>query len=923
MTCERTRALLSLYVLGDLKPDAAAAAAAHMAACEDCRQQYDQIRATVAMLRDALAETREAAPRLSADRRRRILQGAAVATPAAAGAPTRRRPAARHDAWVFRHHRGLAMAAGIVAVLGLLWSVTLPNFGRHKCARIMATRIPAGDALKMEEISDRRWVGGVAVHDTHAEVAQDDNGVAAQVVNGDFALDKVMLDPALAAPAKPAATVATLPEPSAPVATSEPSEPSAPFAPPAPPAPSTPVARPEPPDPSDTSFSPAPAMFDSVAIVKSPIIMRGVYGARAPDVGQGVGERGRVGGWDERHARGDVAGIEAEGNRKAKASPVPGPVSGTAAFYRDLPTPKENLPATGLDFAVPGGGKKRDEIAVTVTESTSGEADRMEVVADRMEVVADRLKVVHERPAEAAKDAEIASRWREERREEGGRRSGSELKQEPGVNRKQEPDVTDEDKKEAGGDDKSVEAVLDRPRLRAYGVNPFIPTAVDALSTFAIDVDTASYTMARGYMQRGVLPPAELVRTEEFVNAFDYGYRPAERETFRVYAEMAPSPFGQGLHLLKIGVKGRRLGREEERPAVLTLVIDTSGSMNQADRLGLVQASVRLLVERLGPHDRVAIVPYDSHARIALEHTSADRKAEIVGVVDSLQCRGSTNLEEAMHQAYALAVRAFVPGAENRVILMSDGVATMGADSSEAILKKVEANRRQGILCSVMGFGIGSYDDVMLESLANRGDGTYTFIDSIDQARRVLVDDLAATLNTIARDVKIQVQFHPETVVQHRQLGYENRQLAHRDFRNDAVDAGEIGSGQSVTALYECELQPRAAARGAESAEWRRDAPVATVYVRYRRVDTGAVEEIRHVLPLHAVREGFRDMPAEFRLAAAVAECAELLRGSPFAIGGDFEAVAALLRPVALELHLDTRVQELLRLVHGAGSLGR
>ena len=453
---------------------------------------------------------------------------------------------------------------------------------------------------------------------------------------------------------------------------------------------------------------------------------------------------------------------------------------------------------------------------------------------------------------------------------------------------------------------------LTGPRFKAVGVNPFVSPAAEAFSTFSIDVDTASYTLARNYMKRGQLPPAEAVRTVEFVNFFDYNYAPPTHDVFKIYTDIAPSKFGQGLHTLKIGVKGKRLGREEQRPAVLTLLIDTSGSMDTRDRLGLLQKSLEMLVEQLAPHDQIAIVQYDSHARLVLEHTLASDKTAILEALSRLQCGGSTNLEEGMQKAYSIAAANFAAGAENRVLVLSDGVANLGAISADDVLANVERYRKQGIFSSVFGFGTGNYDDVMLETLANRGDGSYAFIDSEEEARRIFVDDLAATLNTIAADVKIQVEFNPDAVQRYRQLGYENRQLTKEQFRDDSVDAGEVGSGQAVTALYEIE-------QGTQSP----DDIIATVRVRYQRTDTGKVEEIDHVVRAKHVLNDFAKADTGFRLAATVAEFSEILRGSPFAVGSEYEDVARHLRPVSLELDLDPRLQELLQMVEGASSMSR
>jgi Ca-activated chloride channel family protein len=468
--------------------------------------------------------------------------------------------------------------------------------------------------------------------------------------------------------------------------------------------------------------------------------------------------------------------------------------------------------------------------------------------------------------------------------------------------------VVDEKKSEREEDDGYA-------RFEELRVNPFYGVSERSMSTFSIDVDTASYTVARNYLNRGVLPPRAAVRTEEFVNFLDYGYEAPRKETFRVYTECAPSKFGRGLHLLKVGVKGRRLGREEQRGAVLTVLIDTSGSMEQPDRMGLVRKSVKMLVESLGADDLVALVQYDSHARVVLEHTKAKNRKKILDALNGLQCGGSTNLEEGMSRAYTLAAGSFKGGAENRVLVLSDGVANLGSVAAEDILGKVAQYRKQGITCSVFGFGMGTYDDKMLESLADKGNGAYAFVDSEDEARRLLVEDLGATLHTIASDVKIQVEFNPKRVKRYRQLGYENRQLRREDFRNDMVDAGEVGSGQSVTALYEVELM--------EGEKPDRVDDLATIRVRYMRIDTGDVEETSHAVAVASVASRFDDMPARYRLAAGVAEFSEILRGSTHAAGSELEQVAGVLRPVAMELNLDKRVQELLRLVESAKGMSR
>jgi len=463
-----------------------------------------------------------------------------------------------------------------------------------------------------------------------------------------------------------------------------------------------------------------------------------------------------------------------------------------------------------------------------------------------------------------------------------------------------------------GALEKTSEDAPAKPVFRAYGSNPYIEVSSNRFSTFSIDVDTASYTLARKYMVNGTLPPPDAVRTEEFVNFFNYGYARPDKDVFMITAEAAPSAFGSG-QLLKIGVVGRNVSARGLHQAILTLVIDTSGSMETPDRLGLARQAVRLLLDQLGPNDRVAIVQYGSHASLVLEHTPVSEKEKILAALDGLQTSGSTHLEEGLTLGYNVAARSFKNGAINRVLFFSDGVANLGSANAEDILSEVAGAREKGILCSVFGFGTGTYDDTMLETLANKGDGTYQFIDSLNEAKRIFVDQLSATLDVVATDVKIQVEFNPARVARFRQLGYENRQLKTEDFRNDAVDAGEVGGSQAVTALYEFQ----------SDSAIEEIAPLGTVRVRYRDAISGHVAEIEKKILPSDLRPQFEAADARFKLAACIAEFAEILRGSPFADGSTFEDVAKVLRPVALELNNDPQVQELLSLVHSASSLPR
>ena len=363
---------------------------------------------------------------------------------------------------------------------------------------------------------------------------------------------------------------------------------------------------------------------------------------------------------------------------------------------------------------------------------------------------------------------------------------------------------------------RSSQVVLNPPNGAPYdsvffkgsGTNPFIDTEDDTFSTFGMDVDTASYTVMRRYLRDGHLPPSEAVRVEEFVNAFDYNYTPPSDEAFAIHLEGAPSKFGEGkrLQLLRIGIQGRVIPDTDRKDAILTFVVDVSGSMDRENRLGLVKRALTLLLEQLRPSDKVGIVVYGSNARVVLPHTGIANREHILTSIRALVPEGATNAEAGLRMGYKLALQNSKPDCINRVILCSDGVANVGQTGSDAILKEIRTYVKEGVTLTTVGFGMGNYNDVLMEQLANKGNGNYTYVDTLDEARRVFVEDLTSTLQVIAKDAKIQVEFNPETVSRFRLLGYENRRLAHEDFRNDTVDAGEVGAGHSVTALYEIKL---------------------------------------------------------------------------------------------------------------------
>ncbi len=409
-------------------------------------------------------------------------------------------------------------------------------------------------------------------------------------------------------------------------------------------------------------------------------------------------------------------------------------------------------------------------------------------------------------------------------------------------------------------------------QYRDYGVNPNESTDWDNLSTFAVDVDTASYTIARRYVLDGQLPPYDAVRVEEFVNYFNMGYPSPQQNTFAIYADGAPSPFhDDGTYLLRFGIQGRQVAERERQPVSLVFVIDISGSMDMENRLGLVKDSLRLLVERLRPDDSVGIVVYGSQARVELQPISARDKRRIIRIIDSLRTEGATNAEEGLRLGFRMALENYRFGTNNRVVLCSDGVANVGITDPDGLLEQVRGYVQEGISLSTYGFGMGNYNDVLMEQLANNGNGMYAYVDDALEARRLFVDNLIAALETIALDARVQVDFNPQIVSEYRLIGYENRDMADEEYFDDSVDAGEIGAGHSVTAVYAVKLYPEA---------W---GEIATLYLRWKDPQTYQVMEMQHSLYAENLSRSFEAAGPRFQLSAVVAQYAEILRQSPYA----------------------------------------
>src|SRR5947209_10778167 len=334
--------------------------------------------------------------------------------------------------------------------------------------------------------------------------------------------------------------------------------------------------------------------------------------------------------------------------------------------------------------------------------------------------------------------------------------------------------------------------------------NPFLEAARAPLSTFSIDVDTASYSNTRRFLSEGRLPPKDAVRIEELINYFNYDYpQPSGSAPFSVTAEVADCPWNARHKLVHIGLQGRRVSTEDMPPANLVFLIDVSGSMNEPRKLPLVKSSLRTLAEQLSARDRVAIVVYAGTSGLVLPSTPGDRKGEIIAAIDRLEAGGSTNGGEGIQLPYRVAQDNFIRGGTNRVILSTDGDFNVGVTGDDALVRLIEEKRKSGIFLSVLGVGTGNLNDSMMEKLADRGNGNYAYIDTEEEARKALGEEAAGTLATIAKDVKIQVEFNPRLVAGYRLIGYENRLLAARDFNDDRKDAGEIGAGHTVTALYE------------------------------------------------------------------------------------------------------------------------
>ena len=426
------------------------------------------------------------------------------------------------------------------------------------------------------------------------------------------------------------------------------------------------------------------------------------------------------------------------------------------------------------------------------------------------------------------------------------------------------------------------------------------------LSTFSIDVDAASYSNVRRFLKQGQLPPKDAVRIEEFVNYFNYEYQePNNEHPFTINTELSEAPWNQDHLLMHIGLQGRKIPMEHLPPSNLVFLIDVSGSMNSPNKLGLLKSAFKLLSNQLRPQDQVAMVVYAGAAGVVLPSTSGDQKQMLFGALNKLQAGGSTAGGEGIQLAYKIAREHFIDGGNNRIILATDGDFNVGPSSNAEMERLIERERENGVFLTVLGFGMGNYKDSKMEVLADKGNGNYAYIDDIMEAKKVLVNEFGGTLFTIAKDVKLQIEFNPAQVKAYRLIGYENRQLQAEDFNNDRKDAGELGSGHTVTALYEIIPVSKEGAdqytQDVDPLKYQQNQVVdknvlskelLTVKFRYKQPTGSSSKLLSRVVNSNAVR--FSRSSDNFRWSAAVAAFGMLLRDSEFKGNASYAGVIEL-----------------------------
>jgi Ca-activated chloride channel family protein len=443
-----------------------------------------------------------------------------------------------------------------------------------------------------------------------------------------------------------------------------------------------------------------------------------------------------------------------------------------------------------------------------------------------------------------------------------------------------------------------------RDRFGKFQTNPLMRVAEEPVSTFSIDTDTASYAAVRRALREGRLPERDSVRVEEMINYFPYDWpAPESAQTpFRATVTVTPTPWNRNTRLMHVAIKGYELAAAQKPRSNLVFLVDTSGSMQDSDKLPLLKSSLRLLVDRLGPDDSVGLVTYAGDAGVALEPTKASEKEKILAAIDRLGAGGSTAGAAGIEEAYRLAKSAFINGGVNRVMLATDGDFNVGPSDDESLKRLIEEKRKSGVFLSVLGFGQGNYNDQLMQTIAQNGNGTAASIDTLAEAEKTLVQESAAMLFPIAKDVKIQVEFNPAAVSEYRLIGYETRALSREDFNNDRIDAGEIGSGHSVTAIYE--VTPKdSPAQSVDALRYDTAEPapaagpageMAFVKIRYKQPDGETSSLVTQPVTESNAVEDVSRASEDVRFSVAVAAFGQKLRDTDALSGYSYDEIGSL-----------------------------
>lgn len=432
--------------------------------------------------------------------------------------------------------------------------------------------------------------------------------------------------------------------------------------------------------------------------------------------------------------------------------------------------------------------------------------------------------------------------------------------------------------------------------------NSFVAVAQQPVTTFSADVDRAAYANVRRIIGYGQIPPKDAVRIEEMVNYFDYDY-PAPEEgsvsPLRVSPELAPAPWNPNHLLLRIGLQAKKIDLAQAPPSNIVFLIDVSGSMDEENKLPLLQSSFKMLLGQLRPDDKIAIVTYANGTKVALPSTSVKDKEKIIKVLDNLYASGGTSGGKGIQLAYEQAQKSFIKNGNNRIILATDGDFNIGINNTTDLEKFIEKQRESGIYMSVLGFGMGNYRDDMAETIADKGNGNYAYIDNITEAKKVLVNELSGTLFAVAKDVKLQLEFNPKYVKEYKLIGYENRMLANEDFTNDKKDAGEIGAGHTVTALYELVPSDGKVAQSLryqlqELNEKGKGNELGFLKIRYKDPKVKDAKSVEITEPLIFNKKALKETSADYRFAASVAEFGILLRDNSNKANATYDQVIEL-----------------------------